>query len=60
MKAETAAALIEMMKVAAKQFAGVEDDGRPITVTIHPNRNYDWCGVQDNYAEVTEEEFADV
>lgn len=58
MKAKTAAAIIEMAKIASKEFAGVEDDGRPITVTIRADRNYDWCGLQDDYVEVTEDEFA--
>lgn len=55
MKPETAAALIELIKCAAKQVTGKDPEG-PITVTICRDREYEWCGLADDYAEVTEED----
>ena len=55
MKAETAAALIELVRAATKHVTGKEPEG-PITVTICRDREYEWCGLTDDYAEVTEED----
>lgn len=46
-------AVAELVQAAAHQ-QGLTG---PVEFTICGERDYDWCGVQDDYAEVTEEEF---
>lgn len=53
---QTATALLELGRVAARQH-GVPDD-QPIEMTMCPDRDYSWCGLEDDYVEVNEEELA--
>lgn len=55
MKAETAAALIELVRAATKQLTGKDPLG-PVTVTLCRDRDYAWCGLADDYVEVSETE----
>jgi hypothetical protein len=58
MKAKTAKALTELGRAAARHV-GIPDEV-VITMEILPDRDYEWCGLQDDYVEVNEEEFAHV
>lgn len=49
-------ALQELGRAAARHF-GIPDDVE-ITMTVLPDR-YEWCGLDDDYAEVTEEDLID-
>jgi len=44
-KPETAKALAELGRAAARQI-GIPDD-IPITMSICPDREYEWCGLVD-------------
>ena len=55
MTASTAAALIELLRAATKHVTGRDPEG-PITVTICRDRDYEWCGLADDYVEVSETE----
>jgi hypothetical protein len=52
---KTAQAMAELGRAAAR-VAGIPDDV-VITMEILPDRDYEWCGLQDDYCEVTEEDF---
>jgi hypothetical protein len=54
--AETAKALAELGRAAARHV-GIPDDV-VITMTVCPDREYDWSDLCDpNFAQVTEDEF---
>jgi hypothetical protein len=51
---KTARAIAELGRAAAR-VAGIPDDV-VITMEILPDRDYEWCGLQDDYVEVSEED----
>jgi hypothetical protein len=61
METKTFYAVAEVVQAVAHQHGLVG----PVEFTVSCTRDYDWCGVEDDldgdqFAEVTEEEFADV
>lgn len=55
MNAKTVAALFEAGRAGA-ELAGFPDLDVD-TIEILPDRDYSWCGVEDDYVEVTEDQF---
>lgn len=53
---KTLFAVAELVQAAAHSQGLVG----PVEFTVCRASNYDWCGVEDDYAAVTEEEFAHV